>query len=70
MAGLQVNGQSISFTQGTFPASVGALIEKCGLNRKTVVAEVKGKIVPQTEFDRHPLADGDTVELIQFVGGG
>ena len=35
-----------------------------------VVAEVNGSIVTRERFGSKPLAAGDTVELVRFVGGG
>ena len=35
-----------------------------------VIAEVNGHIIKNTLWDKTLLKDGDTVELINFVGGG
>ena len=40
------------------------------LRKETVVAEVNRNIIHQGQRDGCKLADGDQVELIQFVGGG
>ena len=37
---------------------------------KHVITEVNGAIVPCELWDKTPLKDGDTVELVGFVGGG
>ena len=35
-----------------------------------VAVERNGEIVPKAEYDRTVLADGDSVEVVSFVGGG
>jgi len=34
------------------------------------VVERNLRIVPRHEIEREPVADGDTIEIIRFVGGG
>jgi thiamine biosynthesis protein ThiS len=51
-------------------ATLLELIRELGLNPETVVAEVDGRIVPRPEYETCALADGHTIELIRFVGGG
>jgi thiamine biosynthesis protein ThiS len=47
-----------------------ALIRELGLDPETVVAEVEGCIVPRPSYETVVLAEGNTLELIRFVGGG
>ena len=35
-----------------------------------IAVERNGEIVPKAEYDRTVLADGDSVEVVSFVGGG
>ncbi len=49
---------------------LAALAAEAGLNSRALVAEVNGVIVTAGDFERTPLAEGDTVELVRFVGGG
>ena len=35
-----------------------------------VAVELNGEIVPKAEYGRTVLADGDSVEVVSFVGGG
>ncbi len=70
MQRLIVNGEQHEFPATVFPQTVAALIEAMNLGARSVVAEVNGSIVPQDEFHRAPIRPGDTVELVQFVGGG
>lgn len=54
---------------GDFP-TVLALLDARGHAPKAVVVELNGAIVPAAEFAARTLADGDTIEIVQFVGGG
>ncbi len=35
-----------------------------------VIAELNGTIIRQDNWDNSPLREGDTLELVNFVGGG
>ena len=63
---LIINGSRES---GAFP-TVLALLTARGHAPKAVVVELNGEIVPAADFASRALADGDTVEIVQFVGGG
>lgn len=65
---LHVNGEERDCP--ALPASLLALVESLGVKPQTVVAEVNGAIVPREAYARTPLADGDRVELVRFLGGG
>lgn len=45
-------------------------LESAGLEAKSLVAEINGKILPQKSFGEYILQNGDKVEVIRFVGGG
>ena len=63
---LAVNGKAMAVQTET----LAALLRHLDLNDAAVVAEVNGLIVPRENFARHPLKNGDTIELVRFVGGG
>lgn len=46
------------------------VLTQLGLNPKTVVAQRNGDIVSRSEFASTQLFDGDTLDLVRFVGGG
>lgn len=50
--------------------SLNDLVLSLDLNPQALVAEVNGKIVEHSTFPDQVLNDGDSVELIRFVGGG
>jgi thiamine biosynthesis protein ThiS len=70
MKSLQINGQWRQFTPQEMPATLCALLEKLGIGTATVVAEVDGKIVRPEEFAQTKVSDGQTIELVKFMGGG
>jgi thiamine biosynthesis protein ThiS len=62
-----VNGES---RRVPGPASVGDLLRHLGLDPRTVVVELNRQIIRRPRLDETTLVDGDTVELVHFVGGG
>ena len=50
--------------------SLEDLIRQLGVRKETVVAEVNRQIIQNERRAECKLADGDQIELIQFVGGG
>lgn len=62
-----VNGEPKDLTAGLH---LEGLIQSLGFRPETVVSEVNLKIIQAADRGRTPLAEGDRVELIQFVGGG
>jgi thiamine biosynthesis protein ThiS len=52
------------------PASAADLLRHLGLDARTVVVELNRQIVRRPHLGDTALANGDTVELVHFVGGG
>jgi len=50
--------------------TVAALLERLGLPQKGVAVERNREIVPKSEYAKTVLAEGDRIEIVQFVGGG
>ena len=63
---IQVNGEP----REVAAATVLALVEELGLDVRKVAVERNLEIVPRSLHATTPLAEGDRVELVQFVGGG
>jgi len=51
-------------------ATVADLVTALGLGPRRVAVEVNREIVARATYAQHALHDGDTVEIIHFVGGG
>jgi len=64
---ITVNGEERSVPAAT---SVAALLELLALPGVRVAVERNQEIVSRARFTEEILADGDRVEIVQFVGGG
>jgi thiamine biosynthesis protein ThiS len=64
---LVVNGESRAVPEGT---TLAGLLAQLGLDPRAVVVEHNRRIVRRDALSAVPLASGDAVELIHFVGGG
>lgn len=62
-----VNGKDAAVTPG---ASVADFLAGKGFREKLVVVELNGHILDRGRFASTPLAAGDKVEIVHFVGGG
>lgn len=63
---IQVNGEH----REVEAATILTLVEELGLDVRKVAVERNLEIVPRSLHATTTLADGDRVELVQFVGGG
>jgi thiamine biosynthesis protein ThiS len=52
------------------PATLDGLLRHLGLDPRMVVVEHNRQIVRRPQLAETPLAAGDMVELVHFVGGG
>jgi thiamine biosynthesis protein ThiS len=52
------------------PATVAALLASLQLDAARVAVELNREILPRARFDCQALDEGDTLEIVQFVGGG
>ncbi len=50
--------------------SLAALVEHLGLRADAVVVERNRQIVRRPQLSETAVADGDTIEIVHFVGGG
>ena len=66
MLNLVVNGEPRPFAGG----AVAALVAELGLDLRKVAVERNLEIVPKSQFQDTPLADGDRIEIVHFIGGG
>ncbi|NBD26839.1 thiamine phosphate synthase [Paenibacillus glycinis] len=63
---ITVNGRR----ERTSARTVGALVESLGLAGKSLVVELNGEIVAREAWATAAIADGASLELVHFVGGG
>lgn len=64
---ITVNGETVDIADG---ATLTSLIEQLGLNPKKVAVERNLEIAPKSLYAEIGLAEGDRIEIVQFVGGG
>jgi len=64
---LTLNGEARSFAG---VADVAALVAALGLDPRKVAVERNLEIVPRSAYGRTPIADGDRIEIVSFIGGG
>jgi sulfur carrier protein len=64
---LTINGEERSFKGGL---DLAGLVSALGLDVRKVAVERNLEIVPRSTYARVLLADGDRLEIVQFVGGG
>jgi len=62
-----VNGESRTAAPGT---TVAGLLASMGIDPARVAVERNQDVVPRRSWDQAPLADGDRIEVVAFVGGG
>ena len=64
---ITLNGEPFELDQ---PMSVVALLEKLDIDARRVAVEHNLTIIKRQRFPEVIVADGDQVEIVNFVGGG
>jgi thiamine biosynthesis protein ThiS len=64
---ISVNGETRTL-EG--PATIADLLQELKLDPRMVVVELNRQIIRRPVLGATALSDGDTVELVHFVGGG
>ncbi len=64
---ITVNGEIRRFESSMTVAGLLAALE---LEPRKIAVERNLEIVPKSLFEQTALADGDQIEIVQFVGGG
>jgi len=62
-----INNQVRSIETAT---TLSALIDEMGLDDKRIAIEYNRDILTREQFPTITLQDGDTIEIVNFVGGG
>ena len=71
-------GRPLTFCVTTFGCQMNArdsekltgILEQAGYQKKYIAVERNGEIVPKAQYGAVTLEDGDTLEVVRFVGGG
>ena len=64
---IKINGEDKEISAGL---SLGDLLEQLQIRPARVVVECNHDIVPRDAYAATILADGDSLEIVHFVGGG
>ncbi|HYA03830.1 MAG TPA: sulfur carrier protein ThiS [Syntrophobacteria bacterium] len=64
---ITVNGEKRTYVESV---TLARLLEVLGMNSKSVVVERNLQIVDRGRVESEMIQDGDTIEIIRFVGGG
>ncbi len=64
---IQLNGEEHTI-EGD--AGLVALLDRLKMRRGRVAVEINQAVIPRAQYDAVKLKPGDTVEVINFVGGG
>lgn len=64
---VELNGEPKELAEGT---TLLSLIEQLSFAPERVAVELNRDVVRRADWPATPLADGDRVEIVHFVGGG
>ena len=67
---LTINGQDRRFADLAQPASLEQVIASLELKGDRIAVEHNGQIVERARWPDTPVASGDRLEIVHFVGGG
>ena len=68
---LSINGQAQHCNhQGFSPFTIEQLIDEMALDPRRIAVEKDLEIIPKSQYDLTALSEGDTLEIIEFIGGG
>jgi thiamine biosynthesis protein ThiS len=63
---VKVNGEDRRVPPG---ATLAGLLESLGLNPGRLACELNMEIVKRADYEKTKLKDGDTIEIVQMIGG-
>jgi sulfur carrier protein len=67
---LHINGEERTFDDSPTPCTLASLVENLGMKADRVAIELNRDIVPRERWAQTTLAEGDSLEVVHFVGGG
>ena len=67
---LVINGQPRSFPSLASGSTLQDLLSTLALKSDRVAVEHNGAIASRPSWSATPIADGDKIEIVHFVGGG
>ena len=64
---IKVNGNPIEDIAGK---TIAEYLAQNNYDTKYVAVELNGDILPKSQYENTLLQDGDSIEIVSFVGGG
>ena len=64
---IRLNGDPFDLAE---PVSVSALLEQLEIDARRVAVERNTVVVKRAAYDSTVVAEGDEIEIVNFVGGG
>lgn len=64
---VKINGKEVNNANGI---SLEELLIREGYSLEKTVVELNGEIMPKAQYKQTNIKDGDSLEVISFVGGG
>jgi sulfur carrier protein len=64
---IRLNGDPFDLAE---PVSVSALLERLEIDARRVAVERNQIVVKRAAYDSTVVAEGDEIEIVNFVGGG
>lgn len=65
---IKLNGEYREFNKDKM--TITELVKELGIKAPNFAVAVGMDIIPKSEYDSFKIKDGDTVEIVTFVGGG
>jgi sulfur carrier protein len=64
---IKINGKEVNNANGI---SLDKLLIGEGYSLQRVAVELNGEIIPKAQYGQADIKDGDSLEVVSFVGGG
>jgi len=64
---VQLNGERREIDDGL---TVAGLLGGLGVPEAVAIVEINGEVVPKSRYNEEPVAAGDFIEIVRFMGGG
>ncbi len=64
---ITLNGQEQNFSA---PLTIAELVEKLELEAEKIAIDCNAEVIARNAYVKTHLQEGDTVEIIHFIGGG
>ena len=61
-----INGENVDVAGKT----IGEYLDTTNYDKRRIAVEKNGDIVPKSMYDEAVINEGDTIEVVSFVGGG